>query len=719
MPPWQDDRTALPPKTRLARTRRFLSTGIQRTRAALSASKLPDPSRQKREPTISNRNVLVRGFDSNARTYLATGYVDEHEIYDAAADLDSMQTANRNNLADSSQTEGRNLAQAFALRIAVVHHHPVPIPYAIGREGFLDFEPFLMFRNAGTFLKLLNDRSFDLVLHGHHHYYNFSRISFGAEPYELGILSAGSATFRYPDASRNSLNVITILPNGRVEIAPYFMGGGAAVHNPGVPPFALHTIAGLKSRNYRRGKSLHEIDRDEVMYKMRVDPFGTAWFDYSVRGLKVYGDYRTAGRSFEINVVSGRAVPKSFALDEESTRRGFSAKPSEVEDQSRIARRIMFGRELASSAREGIDYGFSFRTQNSVRLTNWESEEVRKIREAAKSPVPFDPTQGLSCNVTFPARKLTLGVKLPAELQDLRPFIHCYIPNNYPDIALDKDREVDIPAEREVDSEMCEFEEPNLRRLNTGDWIAEIDFPLVGYSYGIRWNVAALKREPPSLAIVGEVKMFREMLLRHRQRRSAGQSVPGVSGILQDFLAAIRKDFGSADPNELMSVSLMTYDETVSSLVMVDMVSTESREIRWDFKLAFGDGLGGAAFKQRRPLLYAVDAIYATPGGDAYLPLAAEQRIDDYQVIASFPVFHRLSARKMVGPRPPAPEETAGVISIGSTSPGSQLLKLAEPASPDSDPGKFEDLWGIAQLVFQRLVNALLSEPRTSDKLQI
>jgi hypothetical protein len=211
--------------------------------------------------------------------------------------------------------------------------------------------------------------------------------------------------------------------------------------------------------------------------------------------------------------------------------------------------------------------------------------------------------------------------------------------------------------------------------------------------------------------------MFRELLLRHRERRSAGQSDADVSGILEALLAAIRDDFGSSDPQELISVSLMTYDESVRSLVIVDMVSTGSREIRWDFKLAFGDGLGGAAFKQRRPLPYAVDAIHATPGGDAYLPPATEERIDDYQVLASFPVFHPLSKRKMLGPRPPSPEETVGVISIGSTSSGSRLLKLAEPSSQERDAAKFEDLSGFAQLVFERIKDALLSQDQKSGKL--
>jgi len=699
-PPWKDDRTALPQKRRLARTRRFFSISIQRMRAWWWARRLPDPSREKREQITSNSHVLVMGFDSNSRTRLATGYVDQREIYDAATYL------------DSSRSTGRNLAQALALRIAVVHHHPAPIPFAIAQEGLLGFEPFLMFRNAGTFLKMLNERSFDLVLHGHYHYYNFSRIAFGAESstYELGILSAGSATVRYSEGLRNSFNVITILPNGRVEITPYFMGGGATLGSSTAPSFGLHTIAGLKFRNYRRALSLHEIDRDEVAYKMEVDPFGTAWFDYSLSGLKVYGDYRTDGRSFEIEVLSGRAVPKSFTLNEESRRRGFSDKPLGPEGENKIGRRIAFGRELVSSAREGIDYGFSWRTQNSIRLTNWESEEVRKIRAREKPPVPFEPTQGLVFTVTFPVRKLTLTVKLPAELEEMRPFLQCDIPKGYPDIPLNADREVETPPEKEVDAEMSESEAPNLKREATGEWIAQIDFPLVGYTYGLRWNVAALKREPPSLAVVGGVKMFREMLLRYRERRSAGQPNPKVSEILEGLLANIRNEFGSPDQQELLSVSLMTYDESVSSLVIVDMVSTARREIRWNFKLALGDGLGGAAFKQRRPLLYAVDAIHATLGGDAYLPPAAEERTDDYQVLASFPVFHPLSRRKMLGPRPPSPEETAGVISIGSTSSGSQLLKLAEPSSQQGDAAKFQDLWGFAQLVFQRIMDALLSQ---------
>ena len=700
--PWKDDRTASPKKQRFARVQRFFGTGFNRMRARWWARGLPDPSREKREQRISENQVLVMGFDSNSRTYLATGYVDEHEIYDAASYL------------DSTHTDQRNLKQVLALRIAVVHHHPVPIPFVIAKEGLLGFEPFLMFRNAGAFLKMLNERSFDLVLHGHHHYYNFSRIAFGAESsaYELGVLSAGSATVRYSEGRRNSFNLITILPNGRVQITPYFMGGGATQQSSNEPSFGLHTIAGLKARNYRRALSLHEIDRDEVTYKMEVDPFGTAWFSSSVRGMRVQGSYRTDRRSFEIAVGSGRAVPKSFALSEESLRRGFSDEVTKQESESEINRRILFGKELVSSAHEGIDYGISWRTQNSIRLTRWELEEVRKTRE--KPQIAFEPTQGLSFEVSFPARKLILKIKLPAELEDVQPFVQCKIPECYPDIPLDPDREANPQCEKKVDAEMCEFEASNLKREATGAWIAEIDFPLVGYTYGLRWDVASVKREPPSLAVVGEVKMYRELMLRHRKCRIAGQPDAGVSGILEGLLAAIHDDFGSPDPHEMISVSLMTYDEKASSLVMIEMVNNGSRVVPWDFKLAFGDGLGGAAFKQRRPLLYAMDAIYSTPGGDAYLPSAATERNEGYQALASFPVFHSVSARKMLGARPPSPEETAAVINIGSTSPGSKLLKLAEPSTHPGDTAKFQDLWGFSQLVFQLIVDTALLKPTAS-----
>lgn len=58
--------------------------------------------------------------------------------------------------------------------IAAVHHHPLPLPYDNQAE------PMMAMDNAGEFLSQLSKRGVPLVLHGHIHHQNFSRINIGS-----------------------------------------------------------------------------------------------------------------------------------------------------------------------------------------------------------------------------------------------------------------------------------------------------------------------------------------------------------------------------------------------------------------------------------------------------------------------------------------------------------------------------------------------------------
>jgi 3',5'-cyclic AMP phosphodiesterase CpdA len=62
-------------------------------------------------------------------------------------------------------------------KIALVHHHPMPIPLAEGLVGLTEADQFHLMRNAGTFLNLCIESEIDFVLHGHKHARSCSRVS--------------------------------------------------------------------------------------------------------------------------------------------------------------------------------------------------------------------------------------------------------------------------------------------------------------------------------------------------------------------------------------------------------------------------------------------------------------------------------------------------------------------------------------------------------------
>jgi 3',5'-cyclic AMP phosphodiesterase CpdA len=80
-------------------------------------------------------------------------------------------------------------------KIALVHHHPMPIPLAEGRSGVTEADQFHLMRNAGTFLNLCIDNKIDFVLHGHKHARSCSTVSIprrDGRDHSVVVIGAGS-----------------------------------------------------------------------------------------------------------------------------------------------------------------------------------------------------------------------------------------------------------------------------------------------------------------------------------------------------------------------------------------------------------------------------------------------------------------------------------------------------------------------------------------------
>jgi len=105
-------------------------------------------------------------------------------------------------------------------RLAVLHHHALPIPYEAGAE------PMMVLRNAGAFLREISLLKVALVLHGHRHRFSFSRVSMNADdkrPFQIGVLSTGSVTSGDRDAARlgHSFSVVDVNRWGNARITRY------------------------------------------------------------------------------------------------------------------------------------------------------------------------------------------------------------------------------------------------------------------------------------------------------------------------------------------------------------------------------------------------------------------------------------------------------------------------------------------------------------------
>lgn len=111
-------------------------------------------------------------------------------------------------------------------RIAILHHHPVPIPYDHSAESMMVLD------NAGAFLKEVSNQNISLILHGHKHHQYFSRISIDPlnecnKETELAVLSAGTVT-KGENVSKfdYGFNILQVARNHSVYVKRYEASGG-------------------------------------------------------------------------------------------------------------------------------------------------------------------------------------------------------------------------------------------------------------------------------------------------------------------------------------------------------------------------------------------------------------------------------------------------------------------------------------------------------------
>ena len=161
-----------------------------------------------------NSPVLLALLDSNPTRpgpYAATGIVGNEQLIGLRAELS-------------------NAKGTYVARIAVVHHHVLPIAPASGVAKTTG-EPMMVLRNAGAVLRTLADHKFDLILHGHWHKSQFTRIDFGSseeDSYPMSVAAAGSAAMNSDETSGNCINLITLSKNGRISVKSVMYGAGQA-----------------------------------------------------------------------------------------------------------------------------------------------------------------------------------------------------------------------------------------------------------------------------------------------------------------------------------------------------------------------------------------------------------------------------------------------------------------------------------------------------------
>lgn len=623
--------------------------------------------------------VLVY-LDSNYTQKLATGSVDPKEV-----------TLLKSRILNLRDEEG---GRAFVPRIALIHHHPLPIPEASIVEGLTSFEPFLVLRNAGFVLRELNRSDVDLILHGHKHYSAFGRLGYSVDHKtegEIAVLAAGSCGVTLAESGRNSVNLIDVFETGRMSYTAIYFGGGGgvAVNELFRNKREVHGMAMHKARVHRRAAERQGQWIKEVTHAVAVDAGGVAVVRHEVKGHVFDRGLTTDVVPVYIDVSMGRVTDTTLVLTEASKRAGHTWVKHPTSPQATITCGIALGQRLATSP--PVDYGYQFVCFNTYAINEWETitacqrDERIGTRRGRAAGLEFT-----SFVVRVPTRTLVLRLQLPIDSRPIEPYVQVSRWSYYPDIPLADARQFyDMrPGEWAQDSDLTLHEAGNLVHIGSNAWELRVEFPLVGYRYDIKWRVRS-----PSLQLVerreetarrGRAEAYRAGLLQDESLRTR---LIDFNAQLRDWLSPQFRARVSKEAS--LDVAFFVYDAITQSLRQVvetpsSPSSSSSEAAGKALDVPLGEGVVGAAFKRSEFVMYIDPALTGSTEDAAYLydQAAGDQpKQPKWKFVAAFPVFALEAAYDDLNGlsfEDWNPQSTVGVLTVSSTAHDSGLLSLTD-----------------------------------------
>lgn len=632
------------------------------------------------------QQLVLIYLDSNATQWLATGNVDAREVSELKAHL--------LNLRDEPG------ARPFVPRIALMHHHPLPIPEASIKEGLTSFEPFLVLRNAGLVLRELNRCDVDLVLHGHKHYSAFGRLGYSVDHQvegEIAVMAAGSSGVTISEPGRNSVNIIDIHETGRMSYAAIFFGGGGGeqVNELFRGKRDVHGMEMHKARVHRRASERQRQWVERITHAVAIDAGGVALVRHDVVGHCFERTQLSESVPVYIDVSMGRVPHTTLQLSEGSKRAGHTwvGKPTAPTRAVRCS--INLGHRLSTSP--PVSYGYQYLCFNTYAVTEWETltavqrDERQKLARGRVAGLEF-----AAYVVRVPVRNLSVRIQLPNYAVPAEPFVQVMRWSTYPVTDLDEARNfVDrTPGGRWVlDTDLTAHESGNLKHLGSSVYELNIAYPLVGHRYDIRWRVRSPDVGVPARRIEtarrGHGEAYREALMGLVEDDGLRRALEDWTNQFREFLLA---SYAALLPNpDDLHVATFVYDQANQELRRVLHSRPDDQEGGGMLAVPLGEGVIGAAFKRSEFVMYIDPELTGSTADGAYLYENAPEgkwRPPKWRYVAAFPLFafdEPVTAVEGLSFEGWGPQTTVGVLTIASTASDSGLLSLTTPQGEDED----------------------------------
>jgi len=610
---------------------------------------------------LPERGVTFFKIDSNPTTLgFARGRIWGRQLREIREALDSTPEAEHNQIERST-------------KIAILHHHPLPVPY----EGE---DMFLMLENAQEFIQFLAERRIDMVLHGHKHRAPHSLLALGTcggRNRVIEFVGAGTAVAKGTDreARGHNFNLITIEDTGLRYVRQFFAQPGEEFREVRAEEFCE---AAFESA-YRRGLSCGHRYR-EVHWDLDIDEEGDG-----LNEIAYVGAAGTEAKPLEMielpayKVEFGHLSPVSLVTRGNKTSEGVSL-ATIGEDPRALGLAVRF----KHSPTEKRPSNFCLR---SYDLNGYvmNMEEYRRKQPGRKDGIDWAEKE-----IREPVDQFTFAVKFPAALK------FTYPPRF----------EVVAAATGQVHEWLTEVLQPCFHYsdvLNTA--FLSISRPVPNYRYRISWRYPETEGPPgqQNLAAKLKVKRFTAAFLQAAEGARSPEGpderaralLEGANAALAEFAALLKRRIeeqtGAAEPLELqqLDLTLMVCDDRDEqqppTLRMVAGHAMKSPTYR-ELTLEIGDGNAGRAYKKGTAQVYERRKVAGDPKRHAYVQIPG---FPYHEVLCSLPLTS-----------PAAPQLIFGILNVGTFS-ADQADALRSLNAPES----MEWMSGVAHsLVLSRLL---------------
>ncbi len=556
-------------------------------------------------------------------------------------------------------------------RIAVVHHHPLPIVFTSTARAARLEERHMVFYNAGTFLWSLNRKGFHLVLHGHKHFASLQRVGHDFADRgrrELLVAGAGSALHPKPDDPRgNHLQVIRTYVDGTATLDSWFFSAEVRRKDDESRLHSIIDLADVARWRRRVFRSQTNLAVGELRSDVRITEDGYAVYkDQFLHCRPAPGSERDSYQ-VDLSVPAPSYIRRVELLPIDQSPPLAELKKDPAAGQLRQYRgRIEFGRTY-NEVCPPFSLAYQYRLMNSHALSYGEFQ--RKYKD--------QPYEYVSLPCYEPADALTLVVEFPAA---------CPVDRLRYDVTVlfkpGTMKTIDDYGESDLAPHPEETARARRRLYRDGSrLILACCEPIPGYVYQLQWKFP----EDPARTwkwdelLYANEKKLRLLEIRAgavKQEPSARDLYAGISRTLEGLEADVKTKLKASPGN--LELSLLAFDEDpkVKALRLVGANFGDLRDLQ-KIQFASGEGCAGFVFEKNRPQFYA-----AVPGHDTELYIAPGEGPE----FAAFPVYKYLTTMPWLHPS----GLMVGVIcagAVGARPPGDPVF--------GPEPEKIQQLWDL------------------------